>query len=881
MRLIPKNTKVRMQFYKGITFIDIILGLVILLAVALVVSSNLPYKLIIAFGLVCLSMPAFMSISGEKLYIGALYMARHLLSRKAYNGSAVQGLFAFEKIKACYIQNKDGSFTGVLEIKPIEFYLRSESRQDSLIDGVISAALNSIGAGQNAAIIKLDKPLNLDGQIKNELDRISELISAFEKGDLTEEEYTARLNIIEDRLVLIDRLNSEADISYSAYYFVIYDRDKRSLTDSLGNIQRLLSAGGIESDILEGKGLYEFIKLSIGSAPVPVEEPPKLVTPIEEPDIKEEYKLEGVIPKQVSFKLLNTLQDGKSLSSFVICGYPLKVANAWGAGLFAIPDTKVVMRLTPIEKSKAIRRIDNAMLELSSQNKNKASEIIDRSTHMETLSALLVGLQNDNESLFDVTLIITAYDDNGKHTVKKAVRHRLRELGFSYNELAGRQQDAYLTAGLSALNNINIARGIQSSSIAACFPFISSSVIDKQGVFLGENTLPVFVDFFKRDSGHVNSNMVIIGKPGSGKSYAAKTLITNLASCDTKIFILDPEGEYGRLAENLGGRVLDVSSAKHGRINPFHIITSLDDENEDGTRNSFFAHLQFLEEFFKQVLPGINADCMEVINRCVLEIYTDKGITGETDINKLASADYPIFEDLAVLVDKKSEQECDSYTLSCLKIIANYLSKFCSGGRNSALWNGPSTFGAKENFVSFDFQKLLANKNNAVANAQMLLVLKWLENEVIRNREYNLINDADRKIVIVIDEAHTFIDEKYPIALDFMFQLAKRIRKYNGMQIVITQNIKDFAGTAETARKSMAIINVSQYSLIFSLSPDDMTDLCVLYEKAGRINETEQDCIVHNPRGRAFLISNPESRTNIDIVATPYIESIFKTDNNN
>jgi hypothetical protein len=210
-----------------------------------------------------------------------------------------------------------------------------------------------------------------------------------------------------------------------------------------------------------------------------------------------------------------------------------------------------------------------------------------------------------------------------------------------------------------------------------------------------------------------------------------------------------------------------------------------------------------------------------------------------------------------------------------LKIIVNYLSKFKTGGRNSALWNGASSFSTDENFVAFDFQKLLANKNNAVANAQLLLVLKWLENEVIRNRDYNLKNGTNRKIAVVIDEAHLFIDEKYPVALDFMYSLAKRIRKYDGMQIVVTQNVKDFAGTPETARKSMAIINVSQYSLIFSLSPNDMSDLCNLYEKAGQINEAEQSSIVYNPRGCAFLISSPASRTNIRVMATPYVESLF------
>lgn len=164
---------------------------------------------------------------------------------------------------------------------------------------------------------------------------------------------------------------------------------------------------------------------------------------------------------------------------------------------------------------------------------------------------------------------------------------------------------------------------------------------------------------------------------------------------------------------------------------------------------------------------------------------------------------------------------------------------------------------------------------DTTTNEAMLLVLKWLENEVIKNRDYNLKYKTKRKLIVAIDECHLFIDEKYPIALDFMFQLAKRIRKYEGMLIIITQNVKDFAGTPEIARKSTAIINVSQYSLIFSLSPNDMTELCKLYENAGSINESEKNNIVHNRRGRAFLISSPKSRTNLDIVATEYVENLF------
>lgn len=862
MRLIPRNTKVKTSFYKGIGVADIILGLVALALVALAVSSNLNYKYLIALGIACVFIPLFVPVGEDRIYKCAFNMCKHLFSRKRYseNGKDAanfQSITPYEKIDGGVIVNKDGSYTGVLEVKPIEFRLLGGNKQNYIIDGVLTNALTCVGVGQQAAIVKLEKPLNLTKHLQSDLQRIVALADAQENGSLTNEEYVARVDVIEDRMSLVDTLNSEKEINYSTYYIAVTDKSKASLTSTLSVMKRTLISRSIEANILEESELTEFLTAGKRCGTVA------------------ESEGKFGIPHEVAFRLTNTVQDEFALSHFVVSGYPLKVPNAWGEELFDLPNTKVVMKLKPVEKSKALKRIDNAIMELSTQAKGKASKIIDKTTHVETLSSLLVRLQNDNEVLFDTTFIITAYDKKGKTETRKAVKRKIRELGFTATDMFGRQQDAYLTSELSFYDSVKISRGIQASSIAACFPFVSNAIEDDDGILLGENKLPAFVNFFKRNSEFVNSNMVVIGKSGSGKSYAAKTVLTHLASCNAKIFVLDPEGEYLNLAKNLHGKVLDVASSKHGKLNPFQIISALDDENDDGTRNSFFTHLQFLEEFYRLILAGINADSLELLNKLTVEAYERKGITPTTDLNKLKPKDYPTFDDLYALISEKLGGVKDDYDKDCLKVVENYIAKFKKGGRNSNLWNGKSDFRTDENFVCFDFQKLLANKNGSIANAQMLLVLKYLENEVIKNRDYNMINGTDRKIVVVVDEAHLFIDEKYPVALDFMYQLAKRIRKYNGMEIVITQSIKDFAGTPETARKSMAIINVSQYSLIFPLSPNDMSDLCALYEKAGQINDVEADNIVHNERGCAFLISSPESRTNIRIVATPYFEKLF------
>ena len=867
MRIIPKTSKVKFTVYKSITVVDLIIGFTALALLAITLSSNLPYRFYIAIGIVVIIVPLFISFNGDRLYEYIGFIFKFIVNRKSYkresanNQADISGIISYGTIENNLIINKDSSFVGVIEINPIDFKLLSPDRQDDYIDGVFSRIINNVNHTDRLMVVKLERPLILDGNIKDELKRLDEIVKAYENGILTEKEYRSRVDLIQDRITLIDKINSGEEIFYSRYYLCLVSKGKNELNNTIDRSVSILNSGGIPSHRLDEKELVAFVRYSIDAN-------------FDERTLDDITEYSDLLsPKDVSFRLNSTRQDGMQLSHFVINNYPLKVGNAWGEGLFDMEHTKVVMKLIPVEKHKAVKRIDTSIMELQTQAiHNKASQQIDRETHLDTLEDLLVGIQTDNETLFDTTIIITVYDEPGKAVNRKKVRTRLREMGFGFSEMFGRQNDAYISSNIADIDRTKISRGIQTSSIAGCFPFVSNALIDKDGLLIGENKLPVFVDFFKRDSEHVNSNMVIIGKSGSGKSYATKTVLSGLASSNTKIYVLDPENEYGTLAENLDGTSLDVASGSYGKINPFHIIESIEDEDN---QNSYFAHLQFLEQFYKLILPGINMDSLELLNKLTQEMYEKKGINSKTVLSKLKATDYPIFEDLCDFIDEKLEKETDEYNKQCLKVLVNYVSKFRKGGRNSNLWNGYTSFSPKENFLAFNFQKLLANKNDVTANAQMLLVLKWLENEVIKNRDYNLRYKTERKIVVVIDEAHVFIDEKYPIALDFMYQLAKRIRKYQGMLVIITQNVKDFTGTPEIARKSMAIINVSQYSLIFSLSPNDMTDLCKLYENAGEINDSEKDNIVHNPRGRAFLISSPSSRTNIDIIATAQTQKLF------
>ena len=878
MRIIPKKTKVKVEFYRNVSLLDILIALIGAALEMLLFFTNFGMATYVMMAVVlgvfiCLYIP----LDGEKLYVQIFNWLKYLISRKKFKKGAedakqdIKELFPYKGIRDGFIEY-DGYYAGVLEIQPKEFRLLSEYKQSELIDKVFASIIRSVSGKTSASLVKIDRPMLLDAYIEQEKTKKAALDKMVESGGMTYEESINRKNIIDDRARTLEKLNTEIIVEKSAYYFVVYDERPATISEILNNAVLKFKEYAMQTERLNDQQLAVFLKYNYTNN-------------FDEREIgyyePDEY-LDYILPETVDFKMNKAYVDGRELITFTIRDYPLGVRNAWGYQLFNIPGTKVVMNMMPIEKSKAVRRIDRALQELLTKANNsfKASDIIDQQTHIDTLVELLTMLQNDNETLFEVSMHVTVYneDSNAKESLKKRVKTLLSEQGFKLSDNSSKQLRAFAASNISAYDGMKEHyRSIHSSSVAAAFPFVLNYLMDGKGVLLGDsNGFPVVVDFFKRDNERVNSNMVIMGKSGSGKSFATKTVLSHLAAENSKIFILDPENEYTGLAHNLGGKVVDVGTAKEGRLNPFHVITTLEaDEAQDEFGSNFSVHLQFLEEFFKQILVGINPDALEYLNNLVLKTYAKKGISHSTDFSTLKAEDYPIFDDLYAMIQESLEKVKSEYDLSNLRILNNYIAKFAGVGRNANLWNGQNSLTVDENFAVFNFQSLLANKNNTIANAQMLLVLKWLDNEIIKNRDFNLKHGTDRKIIIVIDEAHVFIDTKYPVALDFMFQLAKRIRKYNGMQIVITQNIKDFVGSPEIARKSTAIINACQYSMIFALSPNDMGDLCTLYEKAGEINETEQQDVINNDRGSAFVITGPLSRTGIGVIASEYVQGLF------
>ena len=868
MRIIPKKIKVKNTVWKCYSLIDVIVALFVFALIFIAITAG-NWALAIIMGLITVVM--FMPTPDGIFYTCIFENVKFLFAQKRYTADAknpkenIDTLLGLKEIKTNGLLAYNGGMYGrVIMVGQKNFGIEDVVQQNIDIN-YIANALKLLDANQSADIIKIDRPVNLDGFSEDLFARLSALR---EEEPQTRE---IRRGILQERIDRIDKLNNIRKQYLSDYYIVVYGRNELDLESAAINIAGEVGKSGLSTKLLGQRDAAVFLKYSFS----------RNFDEREEKDIADEDLLAWVKPKEVVFHGNRYVIDGTEASVLAVADYPLRVKNAWGAKLFNIPNTKVVMHVRPVDKYKAIRRIDKCIGEMATKQivADKASEANSAETHQETMNALLDSLQTENESLLDVTLTVTAYNYLKNENYKKAVRRALLTENFKPSTLYGLQIEGFKTAAVSPVSTLkNHERGINSSSLAAVFPFVRTCVLDDGGILLGENKTngyPFILNLWKRGNLYQNSNAMIIGKSGSGKSYFLKTLIANEWANGTRVIVLDPEREYSTLARNLGGNIIDVGNAKEGRINPFHIYKIL---TEDGTpadpKVTFNTHLKMLESFFKIVLADAPVDVIELINNLVVETYERMGITENTDCSAFPADYFPLFSDLLETLQSKNRESIDELTQRDMRTAELYLKKFVSG-RYSDIWNAPSTLKTDADLIDFDFQSLFANKNNTVANAQMLLIFRFIEQEVINAREKNK-GGANLHTLIIADEAHLYIDPKFPIALDFFYSMSKRIRKYNGSFVPATQNIADWNANEELRGKTSAIIKNSQYSFIFKLSAPDMKDVLDVYKAGDSFNDEEQRMIISAITGQTFFVGSTELRNCILVKAGDYTQSLFE-----
>ena len=604
---------------------------------------------------------------------------------------------AFED--GCIVYGNKEYYGAAIEIDPVEFRFFSEHRRRNSIENGLGRILRAVNAKYSANIVKVERPIRYESYLRKEYDKLDDLQRSYENGMLDEEEAKARVEVEYDRINELLALCGSNKVVTDFYYLVLFESDKRQLELQIDNALASLAQGEMAARRLDNKELAVFLKYT-NALDFDENEVDK---------ISPEDYAQWAKPETVDVKARRVEINHIVTHNFRVVNYPALVGDAWLAGVMSIPGTKVVVKARPMDRQKAIRGIDRSLMELRGQWSATGvdSKRMEIEGHLATLQELLTTLQSDSESLLEVNVYITAYDITATRNnlkikqppisllptvadMKKAVRRVWQESSFRLSNMEFDQMEAFIGSQVNGLDPMEKkGRGIPSNTIAACYPWIYAHISDEGGVKLGSNDgIPVFIDFFRRDAERVNSNMVIVGKSGSGKSYATKSILSNLAADDAKIFILDPENEYTELAGNLHGKIINVGNAQYGRLNPFHIITALDDDEagENGPSGSYATHLQFLEEFFRQILPDCDKDSMEYLNSMVDRLYGDFGITPETDLSLLTPEDYPIFDDLYDSILHEFQSTDNEYIRTMLRNQREHLERPLDGDHRYQLY---------------------------------------------------------------------------------------------------------------------------------------------------------------------------------------------------
>lgn len=865
-RIIPKNSKVKIALFKRLTMLDLLLLSCMLGLAILIFFSNFSGRFIWLGIYIALCAVMFIGDDEDKTYLEFAYLIRFYTSRRTYIKGAKRGstdeLIPFKEIRSDGLIEYDGYFGGLIEVGSIDFGLLDEAEQDRKI-AAFARVLNGLGQASVIQLIKIDRPIKYDEVAKRLFDKMQ---------TAKEREEFIKAAILQTRLEQIDTVNNVNPLYRPCYYIALFEDKIETLYNQIDACRNGLDNAGLNSELLDAREAAVFFKYCYTHD---FDE-----RDVDERDVSE--LAEYVKPNKVKFGLASYSLDDVYAFTLAVKEFPLYVSNAWGANIFNIDNTKTVLTIKPVDKGKAIKRIDRAVLEVTTRQTMKLSEIRSQDTHIQTMNNLQARIQNENELLFDCTLTVTGLNNSkvDKTNFRKDIRRELTMNGFRTSYLLGRQYDGFAKSTVARRPKLTaFERGINSDSLAAVFPFVFSSFIDVEGYTLGWDYYPFILDIWKRDRDYINSNGIIFGKSGSGKSFFSKLLISMIYSGNSRIFILDPENEYQTLAKNVGGLFIDVGSATQGRINPLHIYPVLTDEGEIAEPEVVFnAHLQFLEDFFKITLKGITQDAFEELNNLVKLMYESVGINHDTDCTDFTPDKFPTFDTLKATIEKEMQRpELSAMRKTNLERVNTYIQKFASGGMYSSLWNGASTLEVDSRFVVFNFQSLFGAKNKTVANAQILVVMRYLDMQIINIRELN--RNGEGEVIhpfILLDEGYNFIDPDYPVALQFVYLWYKRIRKYEGSIFFATQNLSDIFGNEAVIAKTTAIVNNSQYSFVFGLAPADLEILTDLYKNVGGLNETERAYISDAGNGDCFAICSARQRTRFHVVAHDTVRALFE-----
>ena len=506
---------------------------------------------------------------------------------------------------------------------------------------------------------------------------------------------------------------------------------------------------------------------------------------------------------------------------------------------------------------------------------NDVNESIKAQDNINDVVELISELRRNKEPLLHTAVFIElkASSEDKLKELQADVQMELTRSKISVDRLLLRQKEGFLSVH-PAGNNVfasQFERVLPASSVADLYPLNYSGKTDESGFYVGRDKYGtnILVDFDKRTEDKTNSNILILGNSGQGKSYLMKLLLCNQRESGKSILCLDPEHEYEDLCNNLGGTYIDMMSGEF-MINPLEPkawsensrFGNQEKETDDSpetfrkvTRLS--QHISYLKDFFRAYKDFTDAE-IDTIEIMLMKLYARFGIDDFTDFNTLNSDDYPVMSDLYELIEKEfmafDNEKKHLYTEEMLQNICLGLHSMCKGAE-SKYFNGHTNINDSE-LICFGVKGLM-DTNKRLKDTLLFNILSYMSNQLL----------GRGNTVAAVDELYLFLTNM--TAIEYIRNGMKRVRKKESSFILASQNIEDFL-LPEIKEFTKPLFSIPSHHFLFNpgnISPTAFIDTL-------QLEESEYGLIKYPERGTCLYRCGNE-RYLLQVIAPQYKAAMF------
>lgn len=526
-----------------------------------------------------------------------------------------------------------------------------------------------------------------------------------------------------------------------------------------------------------------------------------------------------------------------------IATYPRYISVGWSSPVINLSVTMdIAMFFYPVKAAIILKQLKNKVgaleAQLNADREKGAPRDPLRETALRDIEGLRDNLTQGVEHFFQFSFYVTIYAETAERLdqISEDIESIFGAKLIATRKVLYQSEQGFNSTLPLANDELVISFNMNSSPIAASFPFISAELTSDDGILYGINRHNNSLILFDRFSLQ-NANMVVFATSGAGKSYAIKLEILRSLMMGVEVIIIDPEMEYKHLSDAVGGTYINISLSSESKINPFDLPRPYGGEMsvEDIIRSAVIT----VKGLIRIMLNGLTTEQDSVMDRALIEAYAKKDITPDAD---LATVKPPIMQDLQEVLEGMQGSE---------ELVLK-LKKFTEG-TFAGLFNSPTNVDMRNQLVIFSVRDLEDE-------------LRPLAIYAIINYIWNVVRSERKKRILVIDEAWWMM--QHEDSARFIHALIKRCRKYYLGVTTITQDVNDFL----KSQYGQSIVSNSALQLLLRQSPSSVD----LIQKVFLLTDSEKYLLLQSAVGEGIFFAGSKHAA-IRVVASPTEDQIVTT----